>query len=184
MSLEGKFLIAHPNCPQDSLFYKSVIYIYQDKVDQGTVGVIINKPSRYSVREIYTGKNMNYLGEDKILFHGGPTNTNALVLLHTADWTSVNTMSTHCDLRITSDTQMLDKIARADQPKYWKLFGGLSTWAPGQLQAELTGQYPYKPENSWLYVDATKDVIFNTKIQDIWNLTFQMSGSQMFDQYF
>lgn len=183
MSLEGKFLISHPNCSRDTIFYKSVIYLYQDRPEQGSIGVIINKPSKHRVKDVCE-LNVNFYGGDNSIFHGGPVSTNALVLLHSNDWASVNTIDVKNNLRISSDTAMLEKLARVDQPKNWKLFGGLSTWAPHQLQAELNGVHPYRPENSWLIADADYDTIFLTSFDKIWNKAFEACGSQMFDQYF
>jgi putative transcriptional regulator len=184
MSLEGKFLIAHPNCPRDSLFYKSVIYLYQDRKDQGSIGVIVNKPSKFFVKDVCEEKNVQFTGSNVPIYHGGPVNSNALILLHSNDWASVNTVDAGNNLRISSDNIMLEKIARVDQPRYWKLFGGLSTWAPQQLQAELTGKWPYRPENSWLIANASADIIFKTTDDRIWHAAFEACGSQMFNQYF
>ena len=58
MSYQGKVLISHPNCPRDSPFYKSVIFIYQDNPRTGTLGVIVNKPSKYKVQDVCAEKNI------------------------------------------------------------------------------------------------------------------------------
>ena len=47
MSLEGKLLIAHPKVPKGTIFHRAVIYLYQDNPEQGSIGVIVNKPSKF-----------------------------------------------------------------------------------------------------------------------------------------
>ena len=184
MSLTGKFLIAHPNCPKNSFFHRSVIYLYQDSPLDGSVGIVINKPSKFMVRDVCDEKGIQFIGADIPIYHGGPVSTNSLVLLHTNDWASVNTVEVGNQLRISSDNNMLLKIANVDQPKKWKIFGGFSAWAPNQLTAELSGKWPYRPENSWLIASADTALIFDTPSNQIWNQAFKLCGSQMFDQYF
>lgn len=183
MSLEGSVLIAHPNSPKESFFYKSVIYLYQDKEKHGSIGLITNKPSRYSLAEVFQEKNLPFGITGKI-YHGGPVNTNALLLLHSPEWTSINTQFVQEDLCLTSDDNMLKKIATGDHPAHWRLFGGLCGWGPGQLQAELKGRYPYKPENSWLIAKIDKNTLLNTSENEQWEMALELSSQQMFDQYF
>ena len=184
MSLTGKLLISHPNCPKDSIFYKTVIYLYQDLLDNGSIGVILNKPSEFTLQHILADKKIDADNRTVPLYHGGPVNTNALILLHTNEWNSLNTAHASNGLCVSSDTFMLEKIANKDEPKNWKLFGGLCGWAPGQLQAELEGKYPYRPENSWLIAEANLHFIFKVQTEKKWSKAIEMSRSQMFDQYF
>ncbi len=79
---------------------------------------------------------------------------------------------------------MLKKIAIGDAPKKFRLFGGLSGWAPGQLLAELAGKWPYRPENSWLIADPTEELLFDQSYQKQWETALRLSSSQMFSQYF
>ena len=52
MSRVGKILIANPTMPDENPFSKSVIYIYADDSVQGTTGVILNKPSENTVKQL------------------------------------------------------------------------------------------------------------------------------------
>ena len=55
MSYAGKVLIAHPNL--DSTFFrKSVIFVYEDIERQGSQGIILNKPTKYPIRQIFNAK--------------------------------------------------------------------------------------------------------------------------------
>ena len=182
-SQEGKILIAHPGCPKDNPFHKSVVYIYQDNPG-GTIGVIINKPSRFTVQDICADKKIVFLNKNPSVYHGGPVNPNALILLHSNDWHSENTISAGQDMLVSSDNVMLKSIAEGRQPKQWRLFGGMSAWQAGQLQQELSGRWPYRPENSWLLARVPKEFIFNVNHKQQWQMACELSAHQMFDAYF
>ena len=183
MSLVGKLLIAHPNFPNGTIFHRAVIYLYQDKDDEGSIGVIINKPSKFTIKDVCEDKGIQYPWTKKVIYHGGPVTQNALVLLHTNDWSSQNTATGGLNLAVSSDNLMFEKLSMGDEPMYWRLFGGMCGWAPGQLDAEMKGEWPYRPENSWLIADATDTFIFSQEGDKQWQMAFELSGNQMFDQY-
>ena len=184
MSYMGKLLIAHPNVEKENIFCKTVIYVYQDSPDQGSLGVILNKPSRFRISDVCAEKNIIFGDTTKRVYHGGPVNQQALVLLHSNDWSSQNTADAGNNLCVSSDNTMLEKIGSGNQPAYWRLFGGMCGWAPGQLQAELTGQFPYRPEHSWLIANATDDLIYGYDGRGQWSNLVETSSQQMFDKYF
>jgi len=184
MSYQGKLLIAHPNCPQDSPFHKSVVFVYQDNPGNGTLGVIVNKPSKYTVQDVCAEKKLVYLNNGPHIFHGGPVNSNALVLLHTNEWQSENTIAVGEGLSISSDNVMLELISRGNEPNHWRLFGGLSGWGPKQLDQEMSGKWPYRPENSWLIADGNANFLLKTPFKHQWSEACKLAGSQMFEQYF
>jgi len=179
----GKVLIAHPNLGTDQVFHRTVIYIYQDDARSGTVGVITNKKSRYSVADLAGDKNITFGDTSKYVYHGGPVNQQALVLLHTNDWNSTNTAPAGRQLCVSSDEFMLEKLNTGSEPSYWKLFGGMCAWTPGQLEAELAGEFPYKSENSWLIARAPDSVLFGIDGDKQWQKCFELSSAQLFSQY-
>jgi len=182
-SYEGKILIAHPGMPKDNPFYKSVVYIYQD-TPNGTIGVIINKVSRYTVQDICADKKIVFLDNNAHVYHGGPVNPNALVLLHSSEWHSANTISAGHGMHVSSDNEMLIKIAKGHPPKSWRLFGGMSMWQPGQLAAEMAGSWPYRIENSWCVAEVPSDFILDLHHSKQWQLAMDISSHQLFDKYF
>ena len=180
----GKVLIAHPNLDNENPFYKTVIYLYQDDPQQGTIGVILNKKSRYTISNVCAEKNIHFGDTKALVYHGGPVNQRALVLLHTDDWQSKNTAWAGNNLCVSSDDVMMEKLGTGNQPAYWRLFGGMAAWQPGQLDAELSGEWPYRPENSWLVANANEEMLFTKDGNKQWEIAFQSSSQQMFDKYF
>ena len=183
MNRIGKLLIAHPNVEKENIFARTVIYLYQDDPEQGSLGVILNKPSRFRISDVCAEKNIVFGDTTKRVYHGGPVNQQALVLLHSDDWQSANTANAGNNLCVSSDNTMLEKIATGNEPAYWRLFGGMCGWAPGQLDAELSGQWPYRPENSWLIAQANDELVYDYDGKAQWTNLVETSSQQMFDKY-
>lgn len=182
----GKLLVAHPLFPRESPFSRTVIYIYQDDSVNGTTGVVINKPSRTTVQELCEQTELGFRSQPKkMVYMGGPVNKSALVMLHSDDWYSQNTASAGNNLRISSDTFMLHKMADGtNQPAYWKLFVGTSNWAPGQLTAEINGTPPFGPRGMWLTCQADEAIMFDTDGDELWHTALDMCSQQTIDQFF
>ena len=182
MSRVGKLLIANPNFPSESPFAKSVIYIYQDDSKVGTVGLILNKP---------TGSVSRFCNENGIMFpdtqptmhSGGPVNPSALILLHTDDWSSSNSIDIGTGLRISSDHNMFLKMSTGNVPLCWRTFFGVSAWRPGQLDKELESAFPYV-KNMWLIADATEEVIFDYDSEDQWIKAVDLCSQQTINYFF
>jgi len=184
LSKVGKLLIAHPNLPNGNPFKHSVIYIYEDTEHNGTVGVVLNYHSNFTVSDLCKQKGIIFPDGSQNLHKGGPVNEQAILMLHTDEWQSHNTSKAGPGLHISSDNIMFNKIALGDQPAYYRIFAGMSAWQPGQLDMELRGQFPYKPENSWLLADANDSIIFEYDGDKQWQMAVELSSQQMIDQYF
>ena len=57
MGYAGKVLVAHPNL-DSPFFQKSLIFIYEDIERQGAQGIILNKPTKYPISQIFNSKDM------------------------------------------------------------------------------------------------------------------------------
>ena len=183
MSRVGKILIAHPNLPESTAFYRTVIYIYQDN-HAGTVGLVLNRPSDFTVQELCLDKGIDYSATNRLMYLGGPVSKTSLVLLHSDDWHSGNTVSAGPGLLVSSDDQMLERLAMGDYPAYWRIFAGISAWTPQQLDLELSGEFPYRPENSWLIANANDSILFDYDGDKQWKQAVELCCNQMFDRYF
>ena len=182
MGRVGKLLIAHPKLPVSSIFHKSVIFIYSDS-PQGITGLMINKPTRFTMSDLAESRGIGYPLTKDYIRAGGPVNEKALLMLHTDDWSSSNTVDICNSLRISSDEFMLEKLAHGHQPTYWRMMGGICAWQPGQLEMELKGQGPYLPENSWLTCKSNEDIIFTYDGERQWEKAVDLSSKQMFNRY-
>lgn len=180
----GKLLIAHPNLPKDNWFNKTVIYIYADDPQQGTLGLALNVKTTLQVRKLCYDRGILYPHDTHQCYRGGPMNPHSCIMIHTDEWTSQNTVTAGPRYNLSSDNQMFERLAILDQPAYWRICLGISGWAPGQLDAELQGQFPYTTANSWLTADANDNIMFEHDGEDQWKAAVELSSQQMIDQFF
>lgn len=184
MSRVGKILIANPTMPDENPFSKSVIYIYADDSVQGTTGVILNKPSENTVKQLCYDHKVTYPNSAPMVHFGGPVNRTAIVLLHSDEWNSQNTALAGNKLLVSSDKLMFLKMSQGNEPIYWRLMIGLSSWAPDQLDMELKGQFPYNKSHQWLIADPTEEILFNYDGEEQWNKALELYSQQMIDLFF
>jgi len=173
----GQLLISHPNFPLQSPFARSLIYIYQDDSVNGTVGAVLNKPSRTSVSSLCEQNGLMFADTQPMMYMGGPVNTGALLLLHTDEWSSINTANAGGKLRISSDNHMFHKISQGNQPVYWRAFFGFASWHPGQLQTEINNKM-------WLTADADESIIYDYSGDKQWNKALELCSQQTIDHFF
>ena len=176
-NFKGKLLVAKPGVMKDPHFAKSVVYIYE-QTDKVVIGLILNKPSYMNVGDIQTMRGSHNSGAAGHLYRGGPVSEQSLLLLHTDDWYSTNTIPATHGNAISSDELMLEKMAHNNMPKCWRLMSGMSTWLVPQLQSEI---YKHK---AWLVVEPNLDIFYNYDNEDQWEAGVSLASSRLMDEYF
>lgn len=175
MELAGKLLIAPPNV-RGNFWQKTVIFITEDH-DRGSMGLVVNKPSKLSIREF-----ANQVGVDAdvdgYMHIGGPVNVKALSMLHSAEWNCGNTMQINKEFAISSSPDLLERLAMGDSPHHWRLFVGLCAWAPDQLNNEMKGVHPYNHDFSWLVATPHYNSVFGLNTQDLWTASIEQSSEE------
>jgi len=171
---KGKLLVSHPNL-NDGLFSKSVILITENNL-HGTSGLILNKPSRFKIHEV-VGNEVHHAVADHTLYQGGPLSQNSLLIVHTSEWYSSNTLPLPIDISVSSDHFMFEKINMGNLPERFKFVSGMSGWQANQLNEEIN-------RNSWLVCDTDCDLIFNYAGVPMWNKAVEMCASQTISNYF
>ena len=97
--------------------------------DQGSVGIILNKRSDFTLNEL--GQNLGIdINIPGFIYNGGPVNKDSITLLHTNDWSCSNTLRLNDTFSISSSRDALIRISNNDCPKQWRLFYGICGWAP------------------------------------------------------
>lgn len=176
MSLKGKILIAHPSS-RDGIFTKSVVYLYQND-ENGSIGLVLNKVTNWTLANVMKNRDYLYSGSE-VIYKGGPVNESAMVMLHTDDWYSSNTMPVSDGLAISSDQFMLQKIAMQNTPTHWKMYTGMAGWAPRQLEAEL------KRKHGWLVAELPyPEFVFEKTGESLWMKAIDLCGQQTISNYF
>jgi putative transcriptional regulator len=159
-NMRGKLLVASPKNNDGGLFEKSVIYILSHTNDNGTMGLIINKPMLINLATL-----MEEMGQDDVvlnngqsnIFNGGPVEEQrGFVLFNNSDYDCKDvTIQLDDQLCISCNTDILNDIAEGKGPTRYRIFMGYSGWSTGQLESEIIN-------SDWLVLsgDDASDVIF------------------------
>lgn len=174
----GKLLIAHPNLSKNNPWFQRVIYIFADSEKNGTQGLIINHSTRYNVTDFIAGRGWDMPLTREHVRVGGPVNPKIIFMLHTNEWYSSSTMQVKNNIAVSCDDFMLQKLSFGDQPDAWRMTVGMCAWAPGQLEMELSGKPPYRPENSWLTADVDHSILFEYDGERQWKKSLDLSSKQ------
>ncbi|MBN2646390.1 MAG: YqgE/AlgH family protein [Thiotrichales bacterium] len=171
-SLEHHFLVAMPSLDQ-SWFAKSVIYIVEDNA-HGSMGLAINlSHAQLDVRSLlehfdypYNERNPHL---DQPIVNGGPVETERGFILHRplGNWKS--SLSLKDGLAMTVSDDFLQGIGQDEAPEDFLICLGFAGWEPGQLAQELH-------ENSWLTIPYNPTLLFETPIEQRWELALATLG--------
>lgn len=153
--LTGQLLIAMPamDTPQ---FVQSVIFVCAH-TPNGAMGIVVNRPlASPSFDDLLEQLEVQPAPPARriALFRGGPVDAARGLVLHTADWTSDDSMLVDDRVALTASLDVLKAIADGGGPEQGLLALGYAGWGPGQLDREMH-------ENAWLTAPATLDLLFD-----------------------
>jgi putative transcriptional regulator len=114
----------------------------------------------------------------EVLYQGGPLNTSALVMVHTDDFNSSNTMHLPGGYAVSSDELMIEKLIMGNTPKSFRLLTGICSWAPGQINMEVNRH------KSWLTASPDDAILFNSTGLKQWRRALNVVASETTAQYF
>jgi putative transcriptional regulator len=181
INLTNHFLIAMPGL-DDALFGKSVVYVCEHTA-RGALGLVINKPSDIKLPALFEKVDLPLKRldlSDNPVFQGGPVQTERGFVLHEPIFVGqdpqtetlyASTMSIPGGLEMTTSKDVLEALSSGNGPKKVLITLGYSAWGEGQLESELG-------ENSWLTVDASRDVIFDTPVEQRYERALGLLGLQ------
>jgi putative transcriptional regulator len=181
INLTNHFLIAMPGL-EDEAFAKSVVYLCEHS-ERGALGLVINKPSDICLQNLFEKVELP-LGrvdlKDAPVFQGGPVQTERGFVLHEAlseggaseaEPIYASTMMIPGGLEMTTSRDVLEALSTGAGPGRVLISLGYSAWGQGQLESEIG-------ENSWLTVNADKDVIFDTPVAQRYDKALSLLGLQ------
>jgi putative transcriptional regulator len=154
ISLAGSLLIAHPSLLEPS-FRRSVLFISTNDVQEGSFGLIINRPAGRTVAELLPNRDVGALGRVPV-FLGGPVATDQLVFasFHWHDETERMECRPHL---------IIDEAAEIvhDESVIVRAFVGYAGWSKGQLEGELA-------QSTWLVRPAARDILDLERCPTLW----------------
>ncbi len=161
----GRILVSEPSL-DDFYFQKSVILL-ADYRDEGSFGIIINKPMKTTLSEAVEG----FRDFDPPLYFGGPVETDSLFFIHTVGDIVPGSQKIMEGLYWGGDTEIIKEMIILNQltTSEIRFFLGYSGWSKNQLEDELR-------RDSWVVADADPEKIFHTKPQNMWSNTMRSLG--------
>jgi len=160
----GRLLVATPLLG-DPNFRRSVVLIVEHEVAEGTLGVVLNRPTKVPVGQVL--EQWTELATDpSVVFRGGPVSPNsalALAMVPGKDeplgWRALDGAPALARLGLLD----LDTPPRLLAPAISSLrvYAGYAGWSPGQLQAEID-------EGAWYVVTAEPGDVFSADPEQLW----------------
>lgn len=173
-NISGKLLVSLPNIKQ-GVFSKSVIFI-QGYDEDGSIGFMLNK--KYpTTKSQYVASQLG-LPDAKKIFFGGPVNTHTGFVLHSREYFNSDTVQLYDDVLFTPGKQIISDIKDGVGPEEYMIILGHSSWQPGQLEAEMSGQMPYTGPH-WVTAEPDMDYFYG-KLDAIgcWDRAIRQTASE------
>jgi putative transcriptional regulator len=173
-SLSGRLLVATPLLG-DPNFRRTVILIVEDEPEEGTLGVVLNRPTEVEVGQVLESWTDLVTGPS-VVFRGGPVSPNSALALALArgddeplGWRSLegsNLMSRIGLVDLEAPPELL-----ADGITSLRVFAGYAGWGPGQLQAEIE-------EGAWYVLAGEPTDAFLAEPERLWPEVLRRQGGE------
>jgi putative transcriptional regulator len=160
-------LIAKPAIV-DPNFSHTVVLVTRTP-DDGTVGVILNRPSPIPVRDVLPPELPSGNYHDK-LYLGGPVLGQVVIALFHAD-RPPRAPAFHVlrNVYLSMHPDNIRMLLGKERARY-RLFLGFSGWAPEQLKAELMA-------GGWYVLPAKEAILFRSDTSGMWQELFDRASS-------
>ena len=152
-------IVARAELP-DSNFRDSVVLV-MNNIGPAPAGLIINRPTRIPVSQLFPDvKGLAQL-DDKVYF-GGPVQVETVSFLFRADTPRDDAIPVLDGVYLSMDGELLRTLLGREKPmEGLRIFIGYAGWGPGQLQAEIA-------RGDWKLAPAGIDAIFGRKSERPW----------------
>jgi putative transcriptional regulator len=154
----GQMLLAEPFMLDDN-FRRAVVLLCDHSVENGTVGIILNKPINLRMNDVMEGF-PDYTGR---IFLGGPVSTDSLMFLHTnGDIEGCNKLNEGLYWGGNFEQVKAMLQSGALNEKNIRFYLGYAGWSSDQLTEELK-------DNSWIIAKAEAAHIFKANEENLWH---------------
>ena len=157
----------------DPFFRRSLILVLEHS-DQGTYGVIVNRPTDLTVQEVLEGLKIDWRGDaDEPTFFGGPVQPErGAILVNETDQEPLSeTFVTIGEgVLMTQNSSDLELLAE-DPPSAFRLVLGCAGWDADQLVEEFG-------RHDWIALPCQPDLIFSKDMFDTWKTALLRAGIQ------
>lgn len=166
-AVKGKLLISEPAL-LDYYFERSVVLLI-DHTEEGSFGVIINKPVNIKLNDI-----INDIPENDLrVFLGGPVSPDNLFFVHKLGNVIEDSLEISDGIYWGGNFDQIKEMISDNQINSDTLnfYLGYAGWSPAQLNKELEDQ-------SWVVVNSSPSLIFNKNPHDMWSGLLRKMGDK------
>jgi putative transcriptional regulator len=171
----GRLLVATPLLG-DPNFRRAVVLVVEDEPDEGTLGVVLNRPTEIEVGQVLESWTDLVTGPS-VVFQGGPVFPNSALALaivpgedEPVGWRALGGTAPSARLGLVdldAPPQLL-----AGGIASLRVFAGYAGWAPGQLQAEIE-------EGAWYVLAAEPADPFAAEPELLWRAVLRRAGGTL-----
>jgi putative transcriptional regulator len=157
--LTAILLVGKADLPDDD-FAESVVLV-MNNLGPAPVGIVVNRPTRITVRRLFPDVAGLARVSDKVYF-GGPVEFGAIWFLMRAATPPEHAVQAFDGVYLSADRALLLELLGRPKPMDGlRIFVGHAGWAPGQLESEID-------RGAWTLQRADADTIFNGKSERLW----------------
>lgn len=174
-SLSGRLLAATPLLG-DPNFRRTVILVVEDDHEEGTLGVVLNRPTEVHVQQVLEPWTELVTGPS-VVFRGGPVSPNSALALALArgeeeplGWRSLDgspLMSRVGLVDLDAPPELL-----AGGISSLRVFAGYAGWGAGQLRAEIE-------EGAWYVLTGQPADAFFAEPERLWPAVLRREGGDL-----
>jgi putative transcriptional regulator len=173
-SLGGRLLVATPLLG-DPNFRRTVILVVEDEPDEGTLGVVLNRPTEVQVGQVLESWTELVTGPT-VVFKGGPVSPNSALALALAQgeneplgWRSLDGSSLMSRIGLVDLEAPPELLAGGITSM--RVFAGYAGWGPGQLRAEIE-------EGAWYVLAGEPTDAFLAEPEHLWPAVLRRQGGE------
>jgi putative transcriptional regulator len=160
---DAMLLVAHPAFRD--LDYRQTVLIAAPGPNGGHVGVILNRPTRRTLSNLFPDHEPSRKVLDPV-YYGGPFSRGALVALVRTDTSpGGGTVLLMKNLYMAFRANTIDQIIES-RPNEARYYVGYVGWRPGELKGEIE-------RGLWSVLSADPDVVFRKDVDGLWEELYQ-----------
>ncbi|HKC49498.1 MAG TPA: YqgE/AlgH family protein [Myxococcota bacterium] len=168
-SIAPGLLLAMPQL-DDPNFARAVVLMVEHS-DQGSFGLVLNRPSETPVIDITAPMGMRWRGDPSaVIWVGGPVSPESGWLLHEP----AGSLAPDGTLELTDGISLSTspenfRVLVEKPPRRMRFFAGYAGWGAHQLESELA-------QGAWLTADLTPELVFDAPAERMWDLALRSLG--------
>src|SRR5215475_7488805 len=174
-TLCGRLLAATPLLG-DPNFRRTVVLIVEDSQVEGTLGVVLNRPTEVPLDQVLEPWTALVSGP-QVVFRGGPISPNSALALALAQgsaepvgWRSLTGSPAMARLGLVDLGAPPELLAAGISSM--RVFAGYAGWATGQLRDEID-------EGAWYVLPGTPGDAFATEPELLWREVLRRQGGEL-----